>query len=151
MAPAPENSARMDAFCRDEQAVSFEIPKEFLAKPGDKLIYLSLGSMCSIDVVLMKRLLAIVARTSHKYIVSKGPYADQYELPDNCWGEAYLPQTRILPLVDLVITHGGNNTITETFCFGKPMIVLPCFTDQYDNFDEMIFDMIYIDIFSLQV
>jgi UDP:flavonoid glycosyltransferase YjiC (YdhE family) len=48
------------------------------------------------------------------------------------WGETLLPQTKIIPLVDLVITHSGNNTVCETFYFGKPMIALPVFGDQYD-------------------
>ncbi len=96
-------------------------------------MYLSLGSLGSADVELMRRLVAVLADTPHRYVVSKGPRADEFELPDNMWGEARVPQTNVIPRCDLVITHGGNNTTTEAFHFGKPMIVLPLFWDQYDN------------------
>ncbi|HZE05865.1 MAG TPA: nucleotide disphospho-sugar-binding domain-containing protein, partial [Solirubrobacteraceae bacterium] len=68
-----------------------------------------------------------------RVIVSKGPQHEQLALPENMSGAEFLPQTRILPEVDLVITHGGNNTVTECMWFGKPMLVLPIFWDQHDN------------------
>jgi MGT family glycosyltransferase len=110
----------------------FELPDELAEGPG-ALIYLSLGSLGSADAELMRRLVDVLAKTPHRYIVSKGPRAEMFELADNMWGRARLPQTSIIPQVDLVITHGGNNTTTESFHFGKPMIVLPLFWDQYDN------------------
>jgi UDP:flavonoid glycosyltransferase YjiC (YdhE family) len=79
----------------------------------------------------------VLSRTKHRYIVSKGPRADEFALADNMWGDARLPQTSILSEVDLVITHGGNNTVTEALHFGKPMVVLPLFWDQYDNAQRM--------------
>ena len=113
----------------------FDVPASIATSndPASKLVYLSLGSLGSADVDLMRRLVAVLGTTRHRYIVSKGPLADEYELPDNMWGAAQVPQTNVLPHVDLVITHGGNNTTTEAFHFGKPMIVLPLFWDQYDN------------------
>ncbi len=105
----PEKFIGMDAFCRETKpAEPFKLPEGF-AKEGDKLIFFSLGSMGSVDVDLVKRVVSILSsKTPYKTIVSKGPLADEYELPKNCWGEGFLPQTQILPIVDLVITHGGK-------------------------------------------
>jgi glycosyltransferase, MGT family len=111
---------------------SWALPEHLRARDG-ALIYLSLGSLGSADVGLMQRLVDLLATTEHRVIVSKGPLADQIALYDNQTGEGFLPQPAILPQVDLVITHGGNNTVTEAFHHGKPMIVLPLFWDQVDN------------------
>jgi UDP:flavonoid glycosyltransferase YjiC (YdhE family) len=89
--------------------------------------------MASIDVKLMKKLVEILSKSLHKFMVSKGPLHDKYELAENMWGKRSVLQTKVLPLVDLVITHGRNNTVTETFSFGKPMIVIPLCSDQFDN------------------
>jgi MGT family glycosyltransferase len=100
---------------------------------GGPLIYLSLGSLGSADVALMRTLIDALADTRFRVIVSLGPQHDQLTLADNMTGAEFLPQTSILPLVDAVITHGGNNTVTECLYFGKPMVLLPLFWDQYDN------------------
>ncbi len=120
---------RLDSSVRSEAPFDVEA-----ALPGEgRLIYLSLGSLASADVELMQRLIDVLGRTDHRVIVSMGPQHELLELADNMYGEDFLPQPSILPQVDLVITHGGNNTVTECFHFGKPMIVLPVFWDQYDN------------------
>jgi MGT family glycosyltransferase len=103
------------------------------ASDGRPLVYLSLGSLGSADVPLMRALVEALAQTPYRYIVSKGPQHAEYELADNMMGEEFLPQTSILPHVEAVITHGGNNTTTECMWFGKPMVVLPIFWDQHDN------------------
>ncbi|HEY1366495.1 MAG TPA: nucleotide disphospho-sugar-binding domain-containing protein [Gaiellaceae bacterium] len=97
---------------------------------GDtQLIYLSLGSLGSADLELMRSLVATLSRSPHRVVVSKGPQHELLELADNMVGAEFLPQTSILPHVDLVITHGGNNTVTESLHFGKPTVVLPLFWD----------------------
>jgi MGT family glycosyltransferase len=110
------------------------VDEEFQAPPGEgALVYVSLGSLGSADVELMRRLVSALAETPHRYVISKGPQHDLIELAPNMTGAEFLPQPAILPHVDLVITHGGNNTVTESIHFGKPMIVLPLFWDQHDN------------------
>jgi MGT family glycosyltransferase len=103
------------------------------ARDGRALVYVSLGSLGSADVALMRRLVGVLAVTPHRYVVSTGPQHSEYELADNMDGAEFLPQTSILPHVDAVITHGGNNTTTECMWFGKPMVVAPIFWDQHDN------------------
>jgi UDP:flavonoid glycosyltransferase YjiC (YdhE family) len=122
---------RLDSTVRAPEA-SWDLPPELAERDG-ALIYLSLGSLGSADVGLMQRLVDLLATSEHRVIVSKGPLADQITLHDNQVGEGFLNQPAILPQVDLVITHGGNNTMTEAFHHGVPMIVLPLFWDQVDN------------------
>jgi MGT family glycosyltransferase len=111
---------------------AWSVPAELAGGPG-KLVYLSLGSLGSADVALMQSLVDAMRDSGHRVIVSKGPQHDQIQLYDNMAGGELLPQTSVLPHVDLVITHGGNNTVTEALFFGKPMVLLPLFWDQYDN------------------
>lgn len=131
--PLDESWARMDSSVRETDD-TYEVPAAVADRPDDSaLIYLSLGSLGGADVDLMQRLVDVLGATRHRIIVSKGPQADRITLADNMVGEQMLPQTKVIPQVDLVISHGGNNTVTETLHFGKPLIVLPLFWDQYEN------------------
>jgi MGT family glycosyltransferase len=122
---------RLDSCVRgtDEK---FALPPALAEREG-ALIYFSLGSLGSADVGLMRRVIGSLARTPHRYLVSKGPLHNEIELPPNMWGAEFLPQVSVIGQADLVITHGGNNTTTESLHFGKPMVVLPLFWDQHDN------------------
>jgi MGT family glycosyltransferase len=131
--PLDGSWTRMDSSVRetDEQYV---VPAEVAERPaGSALIYLSLGSLGGADVELMQRLVDVLGTTAHRYIVSMGPQAARITLGHNMVGAQMLPQTKVIPEVDLVISHGGNNTVTEALHCGKPLIVLPLFWDQYEN------------------
>ncbi|XP_054152573.1 uncharacterized UDP-glucosyltransferase YdhE-like [Oppia nitens] len=130
--PLPDNWHRFDNFMRRDKHLIFEIPDKLKGKPG-KLVYFSLGSTGAANVDNMNRLLGILSKSNNRFIISMGPQYESIKLYDNMWGQSSVPQIQVLPLVDLVITHGGNNTTTETFYFGKPLIVMPLFGDQWDN------------------
>ena len=135
--PLDDSWHRIDSSVRLTED-DYVLPPEVADRPeGSGLVYLSLGSLGGADVDLMRRLVGALADSPHRFIVSKGPQADKIELASNMVGEQTLPQTTVIPQVDLVITHGGNNTTTEALHFGKPMVLLPLFWDQYDNAQRM--------------
>ena len=84
---------RLDSSVRTTDE-AFDLPQTLRDRPdGSALVYLSLGSLGSADVDLMRRLVEVLGGTLHRYIVSTGPQHAEYQLADNMWGQEFLPQT----------------------------------------------------------
>jgi UDP:flavonoid glycosyltransferase YjiC (YdhE family) len=94
----------------------------------------SFGSLGSGDVDLLKRLIKAIGKMPLRALVNVGDYMDQYsDIPRNVIIDSWFPQPSVIPQVDGVIHHGGNNSFTECLYFGKPAIIMPYVWDGHDN------------------
>lgn len=102
-------------------------------KPGRHLVYISLGSFFSTREDILARLVAAFRHETVSVALATG-VADPSRLgnlPDHWLVRAYLPQPALIAQADLVVTHGGNNSITEALRAGVPLLVGPLSTDQF--------------------
>lgn len=115
------------------QEKPYVIPR-FAAQQDSPLVYLSFGSLGAGDVRLLKRLIAALGRMPYRALVNVGDRKQQYaDLPPNVIVDSWFPQPSLIPQVDVVIHHGGNNSFTECLLFGKPAIIIPFAWDGHDN------------------
>ena len=111
----------------------YEIPT-FKSNNDKPLLYISYGSLGAGDVDLLKRMIEAVGKIPVRALVNVGDYIDAYSsIPDNVVINSWYPQPSVIPKVDLVIHHGGNNSFTECLYFGKPAIIMPYVWDGHDN------------------
>lgn len=98
-------------------------------------IYVSLGSFFSSRSDLLRKIVSAFRTEPVELVIASG-VTDRAELgpfPEHWTVEPYLPQPSVIERSDLVITHGGNNTVTESFTAGVPLLVAPLSTDQFDS------------------
>lgn len=130
----PDKFVYLDGCVRQESS-DYTVP-EFAKNNDGPLIYLSYGTLGGADVELIKRIIAILAKTGFRAIVNVGDYKDQYddsEIPDNVVIDSFFPQIAVLPHVDIFIQHGGNNSFNESLYFGIPPLIMPFVWDGHDN------------------
>ena len=98
------------------------------------LLYVSFGSLGAGDVDLLKRLIARSARCRcGRWSMSATTRTATRDIPPNVQIDSWFPQPSVIPQVDAVIHHGGNNCFTECLYFGKPAIIMPYVWDGHDN------------------
>jgi len=111
----------------------YEVPA-FAANVDKPLIYVSFGSLGAGDTDLIKRMIATIGKLPYRALVNVGDYMDAYDTPPpNVQIASWFPQPSVIPQVDAVIHHGGNNSFTECLYFGKPALIMPYVWDGHDN------------------
>ena len=127
----PKCFAYLEGCVRQDKA--YEVP-EFAANNDKPLLYISFGSLGAGDTELLKRMIAVVAELPYRALVNVGDYLESYDAPPpNVHLAAWYPQPSVIPQVDAVVHHGGNNSFTECLYFGKPAIIMPYVWDGHDN------------------
>ena len=112
---------------------AYEMPT-FGSNPDGPLLYISFGSLGAGDTDLLKRLIALIGTSRYRALVNVGDYIGDYkDVPPNVVIQSWFPQPSVIPMVDAVIHHGGNNSFTECLYFGKPAIIMSYVWDGHDN------------------
>jgi MGT family glycosyltransferase len=127
----PKRFQYLEGCVREEAA--YTMPT-FAARADAPALYVSFGSLGSSDVALMRRLIAAFGKLPYRVLMNVGDYLSEYrDVPGNVHLASFFPQPSVIPQVDAVIHHGGNNSFTECLYFGKPAIVMPYCWDGHDN------------------
>ena len=101
------------------------------------VIYCSLGSQNKLFMKKVKRFFKRLMEVARKnpddlFITSVGEEFDVGQLfpvPDNLYAYKYLPQADLLRHCDIMITHGGGNSLTECIFRGVPTLTYPLSPD----------------------
>ncbi len=127
----PNRFQYLEGCVREEEP--FEVPT-FKSNNDKPLLYVSFGSLGAGDTDLLKRIISTISRLPYRALVNVGDYMEEYtDIPDNVHIQSWYPQPSVIPQVDAVIHHGGNNSFTECLYFGKAAIIMPYVWDGHDN------------------
>jgi MGT family glycosyltransferase len=107
----------------------------WLAAGDDRpLVVVSFGTFLSARSDVLARVAEALRRVDARVAMATGSaeMGAFGELPVDWLVRPVLPQAALLERASLLVTHGGNNSVTEALTYGVPLIVLPFSTDQFD-------------------
>uniref|UniRef100_A0A0G4I5N5 UDP-glycosyltransferases domain-containing protein n=1 Tax=Chromera velia CCMP2878 TaxID=1169474 RepID=A0A0G4I5N5_9ALVE len=112
------------------------------------LVYVSLGTILghekwTLDPLPFFRMLFELLGGDDQYRVvlsvgARTEFESLGDIPENFCVRRSVQQKTVLRLVDLFVTHCGNNSVHESIVAGCPMVCLPFFGDQSMNADLVL-------------
>ncbi|MBI2570817.1 MAG: glycosyltransferase family 1 protein [Candidatus Schekmanbacteria bacterium] len=133
--PLPPRTFFVGPCLPERSAGGGDFPYHELADHTPK-VYVSLGTVFNDKPEVFRRIIAAFANQPVQLIVSAGgafAALQAQAIPANVLLFPRVPQVDLLPRVDAVVSHGGNNTVNETLAAGRPLLVMPVGGEQGDN------------------
>lgn len=95
------------------------------------VIYISLGTIVKGGKSFFKQCIKMFSKEDVDVIISSN--LKLKHLPSNIHIYTSVPQTEVLKIADVFVTHGGMNSVSEAMVCGVPMVVIPFASDQPVN------------------
>jgi UDP-glucoronosyl and UDP-glucosyl transferase len=91
------------------------------------------GAFLSARHDVLRQVLGALGDLDVRVAVATGPSssATPGPLPDGWLSRPTVPQIAVLQHAAAVVTHGGNNTVTESLAAAAPVVTMPFSTDQF--------------------
>ncbi|RFA10986.1 glycosyltransferase [Subtercola boreus] len=105
----------------------------WLAASAKRVVYVSFGSFLSVRSDVLRRVADALRPLDVRVALATGSSdpAAFADAPADWLVRGFLPQVTLLEGAALIVTHGGNNSVTEAATAGVPQLVLPFSTDQF--------------------
>jgi UDP:flavonoid glycosyltransferase YjiC (YdhE family) len=104
--------------------------------PSRPTVYATAGTSVNRTPGLLETFAAALADEPVNVILTIGHDrnpADFGTLPNNLHVERYIPQSLVLPMCDVVLSHCGSGTMYAALDHGLPMVNVPVGMDQFEN------------------
>ncbi|MBO7252408.1 MAG: hypothetical protein J6V25_07265 [Oscillospiraceae bacterium] len=114
---------------RAPQSLDFE-------KTDRPVVYISLGTVLKAPASFFRTCIEAFRDAPVDVILSAGKSFGSRalrKLPSNVHVYRTVPQTKVLEIADVFITHGGMNSVSEALVSSTPMVVIPFVSDQPVN------------------
>ena len=108
-----------------------EVPWEAVGHPV--VVYISLGTLFNTDTTFYRKCFEAFNREDLQIVMSVGASVSPESLgpvPPNFIVQSYVPQLEVLARASAFVTHGGMNSVSESFFHGVPVVVIPQMGEQ---------------------
>jgi UDP:flavonoid glycosyltransferase YjiC (YdhE family) len=109
--------------------------------PSRPTVYVTMGTVFNKADAVFRAVLDGLREEPVNVIVTVGPSGDPSGLgpqPANVHVERYIPQSQVLPLCDLFVSHGGSGALLGALSAGIPMLAIPQGADQFMNAERVV-------------